>query len=327
MSLHQASQPACEWQHFRCMTPALSLDPCRKEHSGPSNLQMLVAALPLDGAVYALREVWHSLAEVEDRAEPAGPAGSAELAGMGVGAVAEEEAAAVQAPVKGSSIDAPAAPPAEAEGPAEAGQLEAAAEQSRATKPAVPEAAVPEAAMPPEQGAAVADAGAVAAAPTMPAEPPVAGQAAAHEEAAAAAEPMGVAAAETLLRAIGGMPHEQQTPETVGHEAEAAHLAAEPAMLSVPGGSIPAEEEPHPFKPTASTAGPAQAPAAPKAPSTPAAAASGLPPAPAFTSSAAGGMAGQRMAVTVERLGGPPDEGGPRAGKEHSFLGRLLYTG
>lgn len=298
-----------------------------------SNLQVLVAAAPLDGAVQAAREVWRSLAELEGPAEPAGPAvpaGAAEPAEPAEAAeaaqpVARAPAAAAEAPVEGSTIGAATVPPAEVEGTAKAGQVETpSAGQPRETAPAVPEAAV--------QGEAEAEAGAAPAAPTMPSGSLVAGQAAGREEAATSV-PAG-AAAETLSPTVGGMPHEQQQlPETAVHAAEAAPLPeevdveAEPAVLSVPGGSNPAEEEPHPFKPAIRSSGAAEAPAAPEAPPTPAAAAGGLAPAPAFTPAAAGGLASRRVAVTVERLGGPSAEGSPRAGKQHSFLGRLLHTG
>jgi hypothetical protein len=284
-------------------------------------LEDQLAAVPLTDAVGALRQAWRSLAEPERAAERAVHAAPAEPAGV-VGTAEHaappgtaEEGAAVEA-MPAEIATAPLAPPAGLEGPGATAPLEAAAATPAESKAAVPEGAV----MRDTAEDEVEERTQAAAVPPQPAGLPIV------ELQAAAAEPV-TAAAGAALPSVGGLAAEPRQaaalPEAgaVGGKTEAT-----PAMQSVPGGSIPAEEEPHPYKQPPSRAGAALAGAAPEAPSTPAAAASGgLLAAPAYSPSA-GGLASRPGAVTVERVGGEAGEESPRTGKGHSFLGRLLHT-
>lgn len=238
-----------------------------------------MAAVPLEGAVEELREVWRSLAEVE------GEEGEGGEEGASGGTAPAAAAAALPGMRERAAEGGPAAVPAEAE------QGGAAALQPEPAGPAAPEAisevpppAVPAAQLLPSSGEPAGSGGVM---------PPAA--------------PIGVAAA---------------TPAPA--EEEPVPL---PAMQPALGGSIPTEEEPHPFKPAAGEAAavaPAESPvagAAPKAPATPAA--GSLPPAPVFAPSATSTL-GRPGAVTVERISAPPQEGSPKAGSK-SLLGRLLH--
>lgn len=307
------------------------------------NLQVLVAAVPLEEAVEEAREVWRSLAEVEGPAEPAEAAADAHPAVVSGFGTALEPAGPAGRGSRGTS------PPAE---PAEPGKPAAAAEPAATAEEAAPTATDEGGTVPaalPAQPAARAEADqaageATAAAPqaggsraSMPqaAEPMQEGATAVGEEGfvpavqqEGAVEPGAALPAEAPLPATAGMPVEQRKAAALPQPAAAE--AARPALQSVPGGSIPAEEEQHPFKLAPIPAGPAEAAvpaeaAAPEAPATPAAAASGLPAAPAFPP-ALNSSAARPGAVTVQRLGGSATEGSPKAGKGHSFLGRLLHT-